>query len=118
MKLVISDRALHDIELCIEWSAAQFGVPAARRYEELISTAIEDLVDYPNLEGAQGHAELLPVKLYHLRYSRKKAVVDGLIVKSPRHFIACRVQSDEVLEVLRLLHDRKDIETRLLDSDP
>ncbi|HSJ05033.1 MAG: type II toxin-antitoxin system RelE/ParE family toxin [Verrucomicrobium sp.] len=116
MKLLLSDRALIDVQLCLDWSATVFGVDAARRYAELINVAIEDLVANPNPAEAEGHPELFPIKLYHLRHSRKRAPVEGLIVKSPRHFIAYRVLEDDALEVLRILHDSMNIEEHLLEE--
>ena len=53
------------------------------------------------------------VQAYHIRHCRKNAPVGGLIVKNPRHFIVYRTTASGGIELLRVLHDRMDIESNL-----
>ena len=116
IKLTISERALEDIEECLIWSAANFGRAAALRYRELLAVALSELADDPGLLGSRVHAGLQAgVRLYHLAHSRRRAPVEGLVVKRPRHFIVYRVAEGDSLEVLRVLDDRMDLEHQLLD---
>lgn len=117
MKIATTFRASRDIEECLLWSASNFGIPAARRYRKLLAVAIGEIANDPQLPGSKTWDDLQPgVRLYHLVHSRKRAPVDGLIVKRPRHFIAYRVSKGDTLEVLRVLHERMNIEHQDMDG--
>lgn len=114
MRLSYSARAQRDIENCLLWSALRFGRPAALRYRALIAKAIKEIVDDPLLTGSTDVRGLQSgIRLYHLRHSRRRAVVDGLIVKRPRHFIAYRVSDAGRIQVLRVLHDSMSLDENL-----
>jgi toxin ParE1/3/4 len=114
MNLIRTARAVDDIESCLLWSAENFGIPAAHRYRVLLEVALLAIMEDPELpgsklaEGFDGN-----VRLYHLRLSRKAAPVGGLIVKNPRHFIVYRATEDGAIELLRVLHERMDFDTRM-----
>ena len=92
----------------MDWSADQFGPPAADRYEVLIGQALIDLSDDPFRAGAKQRPELPKgFYIYHLASSRDR-VAAGNRVKTPRHFLLYRVVSVSV-EVLRILHDSRDL---------
>ncbi len=50
--------------------------------------------------------------IHHLRHNRKRAAVNGLVVKNPRHFVIY-LEEPEAVRILRLLHDCMDIEARI-----
>ena len=117
MKIAISSMALEDIEECLIWSASNFGRAAAKRYRQLLAVALSELAENPSIPGSRIQASLQPdIRLYHLSHSRKRAPVEGLVVKRPRHFIVYRVAGEETLEVLRVLDDRMDLESQALDA--
>ena len=106
--------ALRDLEDCLVWSAANFGNAAARRYQMLIATALHEIATDPALRGSRRIDEFPPgIRLYHLSHSRKRAVLDGLVVKRPRHFVVYHVLPSGMVEILRVLHDSMDIAQHL-----
>jgi toxin ParE1/3/4 len=114
MKIIRTDKALEDIESCLFWSAENFGLPAAHRYRELLEVALLAILANPELPGAK-RIEGFDNKVwaYHLKHSRKAAPVNGLIVKSPRHFIVYRAKCPGCIELLRVLHDCMDFDSNL-----
>jgi len=50
------------------------------------------------------------MRIFHLRRCRKKAALNGLVVKEPRHFVLYRIKEPGGIEILRLLHDEMDID--------
>ncbi len=91
----------------------QFGHAAALRYETLIDQAIADLADDPARRAAKERPDLLPgVWLYHLASSRAHVPSDQA-VKSPRHFVMFRHLQPGVIEIIRILHDSRDLARHL-----
>ena len=114
MKFRIAERAQGDIEACLEWSLSEFGQAAFERYGRLIQAAVLDVAHDPARHGSR-EIEVFsggPYRLYHLRHSRASVGPESM-VKTPRHFLAFRVVSGETVEIVRLLHDSMDIESRL-----
>jgi toxin ParE1/3/4 len=96
------------------WSEEEFGMEAALRYDELIHRALDDIGEDPNRPGSKPHpAASDGTRVYHLSFSRKR--IRGQRVKNPRHFLMYR-QSEQTIEVLRLLHDSRDPATHLPPS--
>ncbi len=76
-------------------------------------TSVREIGKVPDLIGARRFEEFRPSAwIYHLRHSRKRAAVDGVVVKSPRHFVIY-LEEPEAVQILRLLHDSMDIEAQL-----
>ena len=117
MKLRITARALVDIELCLFWSAENFGIPAAHRYRVLLEVALLAIQKDPALPGSKPIKGFDgKVRAYHLRNSRREAQVGGFIVKNPRHLlIFCCTESGSI-ELLRVLHDHMDVESQMNDD--
>jgi len=104
---------------CLRWSYEQFGAVAAQRYRVLIQVAIMAILKDPQCSGSKAFpGKVDHVRLYHLRHSRNQAPVDGLIVKTLRHFLVYRHTdsklADSRLELLRLLHEKMDFETQVI----
>lgn len=110
MKIVISDRAKLDITQALLWSIENFGEEAMNRYKALIAQALSEIEESPNLQGSRSFEH--DILLYHLRFSKKRAMVDRQYVKKPRHFVVYRAES-KCVEVLRILHDGMDISDQL-----
>ena len=112
----LSPQAEADLDECLEWSEEQFGHGAARRYAELVIQALRDLGSDPARPGAKQRPELPQgVYTYHLSSSRER-VIAGHRVKTPRHFLLYRVAAGRA-EVLRILHDSRDLGLHLPASD-
>jgi len=102
----ITDTALADITDILRHSQVQFGTTARLRYQELIRTAIEDLATVPNRIGSSLRDEITPgLRSFHLCHSRKRAATSNDMVQRPRHVMFYRLADDQVIEVVRLLHD-------------
>lgn len=98
MKYKISKEALNDLERIWLYTIENWSVEQADRYFSLIFNEIEFLAKRPD-SGKD---------FSHIRkgYFRSK-------VKS--HFIFYKINKKEILEIIRILHQSMDIETRLND---
>jgi toxin ParE1/3/4 len=104
----LSPEAQEDITEILVWSHEHFGASALERYEELIIQALRDLESDPRRPGTRERSDLLPgLRSYHLASSRDR--VAGHRVKEPRHFILYRQPSDGILDIVRILHDSRDL---------
>lgn len=54
----LSRHAQSDIESLLEWSHANFGESARRRYQTLIAAALRDIAADPRQAGCQARPEL------------------------------------------------------------
>ncbi len=92
----------------------QFGTTARQRYQDLILTALEDIANTPNRIGSSFRDEIAPgLKSFHLYHSRKRAATSKGLVQRPRHIIFYRLADDQVIEIVRLLHDALEVRLHL-----
>jgi toxin ParE1/3/4 len=93
-------------------SSQEFGEAASVRYRALILQALSDIANDPQRPGSQARPDLLleGARAYHLSFSRRAAGPPR--VKKPRHFLVYRA-SEEAIEVVRLLHDARDLERHI-----
>jgi len=109
----IAAPAFHDISDIWIWTVERFGHAAALRYEMLIDQAIADLAANPARPAAKERPDLMPgIWVYHLASSRTH-VPEDQVVKSPRHFVMFRHLQPGVIEILRILHDSRDLARHL-----
>lgn len=106
----ISKAAEADIEAILDHSLNTFGEDAALRYENLLKMSINALRKDINQPGAS--PTLRGLNKFHISMCKKEAQVDGVMVVSPRHIVFFRV-SNEILEVVRVLHDSMDFERHI-----
>lgn len=103
-------RLTHQAELDVldiaKWTAEQFGALQADQYLETISQALEALTNGPETAGVKNRNELAPgiCTLHIARYGRKAS-----------HFVVFRVSEEQVLDILRILHDRMDLSRHIPD---
>ena len=110
----ISNAARADIVDILRLSQTQFGDQARQRYQVLILTALQAIAGTPFRIGSQHRDELAQgLCSYHLIYSRQQAKQPHGTVKSPRHVVFYRVANDDVIEVIRLLHDAMEVQLHL-----
>jgi toxin ParE1/3/4 len=110
----ISDAARADIVDILRHSETQFGGQARQCYQALILAALQAIANTPYRIGSYERNELeTGLRSYHLIYSRQKAKQTHGMVKSPRHVVFYRVANDEVIEVVRLLHDAMEVKLHL-----
>ncbi|MEO4017144.1 type II toxin-antitoxin system RelE/ParE family toxin [Pseudomonas rossensis] len=110
----ISNAARADIVDILRLSQTQFGDQARQRHQALILAALQAIAGTPYRIGSQDRDELAPgLRSYHLIYSRQQAKHPHGTVKNPRHIVFYRVANDDVIEVVRLLHDAMEVQLHL-----
>lgn len=111
--IVLSGLANTDLEEILAWSDREFGQAAAQRYEALLFQTFRDIAQDPARLGSHQHAEVSEdVRFYHLRFSRR--VRDGEVaVREPRHFVVYFIARRGVIEIIRILHDSRDVARHL-----
>ncbi len=112
-KYRLSAAAESDVSIILRKSLKDFGNDAARRYIQLLFLAFQEIAKKTIPEGSREFES--GIYLYHLRHSAKRAGINGITVRRPRHFVAFRDSSGTV-EILRVLHDAMDIEIHLSDK--
>ena len=95
---IISEKALEDINTIWIYTAENWSVEQADRYYNLIIDEIEYIVD--NLDMARDFGKIR--KSY--RYSKVKS-----------HLIFFKKDKANEIEIVRILHERMDIENRLAE---
>jgi len=117
LRLVLAPRARADIREALFWSNERFGGRAAIRYRELIRQALHDIADDPERPGSRPRSDLgRGVRTYHLFFSRGRVRRGAGTVKAPRHLVVHRRRGERVIDVVRVLHDARDLERHLPDG--
>jgi toxin ParE1/3/4 len=103
--------ARRDIAAILKRSEREFGKDAALRYEALLAQALRDIATDPERPGSRERPELAKgSRAYHLFFSRDRARTDLGVVHNPRHFLIYRRNdSKTVIEILRVIHDSRDL---------
>jgi len=111
--LRLTPPARRDIAAILKRSRKEFGLAARERYEALMVRALEDISHDPERPGTKKRSDIAfyGCRTYHLSFSRTH--VAGVGVKEPRHFLIYRHRRDLVIEVLRVLHDARDLARHL-----
>jgi toxin ParE1/3/4 len=109
-QLRIAHTARREIIQILRRSRREFGSDASLRYDALIQQALADVREDPMRPETRPRSDLAPdYRTYHLASSRKRARISAGVVRRPRHFLLYRVR-DQVVEVLRVLHDARDLD--------
>jgi toxin ParE1/3/4 len=121
-RLVLAPSARSDIHAALIWSRERFGERAAERYRDLIEQALRDIVADPERPGSSERPDLARgVRAYHLMFSRDRARGPSGVVRRPRHFLVYRRRDENVIDVVRVLHDARELDRHMPDeyrSDP
>jgi len=99
----LADAAEKDFREIIRWTLQQFGVAQAASYAKILSAALTSLTEGPDVRGARPREEI-GKGIFTLHVARKGA--------RGRHFIVFRAgrgKDQQIIEVLRLLHDSMDL---------
>jgi toxin ParE1/3/4 len=117
-RLVLAPSARADIQEALHWSHEKFGEQATGRYRDLIKQALRDIVADPERPGSAVRSDLARgVRTYHLFFSRERARGSWGIVKRPRHFLVYRRRGEDIVDILRVIHDARDLERHLPEQD-
>jgi toxin ParE1/3/4 len=108
----LATAAENDLRQILAWTSANFGEAQARIYAETLSVALEALVDGPAILGAEKRPDIgRGISTLHVaRHGRKG-----------RHFVMFRVgrhQDQDVIDVLRVLHDTMDLQRHMPPESP
>lgn len=114
LRIVLSPAARRDIREALQWSRTRFGERAAFRYHSLLRQAIHDIAADPDRPGSRERPDLSSgLRTYHLFFSRGRVGGAAVIVRKPRHLVVYRRRGDTVIDVLRVLHDARELERNL-----
>ena len=98
-----------DFANIIKWTAENFGARQSRIYRDILLQAIGELADGPDIAGSNKRDEILPgLRTFHVARRGRHA----------RHFLMYRVAAGNIIEIVRILHDRMELARHLPpDSD-
>lgn len=114
LRIVLAPSAQRDILEALIWSHDRFGVRAATRYRELLKQALRDIAADPERPGSREMRNLARgVRTYHLSFSRDRVRNQFGMVRNPRHFLVYRRRGKTVIDVVRVLHDARDLDRHL-----
>ncbi|TAL84390.1 MAG: type II toxin-antitoxin system RelE/ParE family toxin [Candidimonas sp.] len=103
----LSASAEADYRQILLWTVENFGVLQARVYAETLMSNLKELSGGPEIIGVKGRPEIgSEIRTLHVARNGRKG----------RHFIMFRVDSipgQNVIDVLRILHDSMDLERHL-----
>ena len=108
----VAGAARRDVREVVQWTIANFRRAAAVRYRALIEQAINDVAAKPQhissriVPGRGGE-----LRTYHLFWNRDR--VSGPRVQQPRHILLYRIEPNGI-EILRILHEARDLDFHLL----
>jgi toxin ParE1/3/4 len=95
----VAETAEADFREIIRWTHERFGENQARAYGDTITEALSALSAGPSLAGVRARDDIAPgILLLHIARGGRKG----------RHFLmfrAARHGSEDIVEVLRILHD-------------
>ena len=95
-KYRISEKAVKDLEIIWEYTYENWSVNQADRYYKLIISEIEFIATYNTCGKSMDHI---------------KEGYRATIVKS--HLIFYRIHTDNIIEIIRILHPRMDVENEI-----
>jgi toxin ParE1/3/4 len=103
--------AQEDYQDILQWTVDKFGLDQARTYADTLSIALEDLCAGPEMLGVTPRIEI-GTNIFTLHVARKG--------RKGRHFVMFQTAQsppDNVIDVLRILHDSMDLQRHLLVDD-
>lgn len=98
--LRLSAQAEQDIVDILAWTAVHFNEQQASTYSDTLTLALEALIEGPDALGVKSRNDIAPgVMTLHVARSGRKG----------RHFVVFRAGGNNVIDVLRVLHDSMDL---------
>lgn len=100
----LSAAAEADYRQILRWTVENFGSAQAQSYADTLSSALKALSAGPSIIGVKERPEVgNNIGTLHVARNGRKG----------RHLVMFRIQGNEVIDVLRLLHDSMDLERHL-----
>jgi toxin ParE1/3/4 len=101
----LSGPAQADISQILARSAAVWGLEGRRRYSSLLAAAFRQAANDPKGATSRDQSHLLPgLRSIHLRHVKGEET--DAKVNHPVHMIFYRTISPELVEIIRILHER------------
>ena len=101
----IAEPAKADIVAILRTSEERRGKRARVRYRALLTAAMRRVAADPNEPSTADRAKLMPgIRSFHIRHSRDESRETP--VANPAHVIFYRVVQPDLVEIVRVLHDR------------
>lgn len=103
----VSALAQADIRGILTTSAGRWGTLGRRRYAAALAAAMRAVAADPEGPTTRSRSDVMPgVRSFHLRHVRART--HEAKVGSPVHLIYYRVVSRDLVEIVRVLHERMD----------
>lgn len=103
----LSRLAQADLARILATSARRWGVEGRRRYAAVLAAAMRKAAADPEGPTSRARAELAPgLRSLHIQYSR--AADPDAKVRRPAHILYYRATAPELIEIIRVLHERMD----------
>lgn len=100
----LSALAEDDVRQLLSMSLERWGTDGQQRYARLLATAFMAIARNPAGPSTRDRAALVPgLRSFHLRSSREKSGVTA-----PVHLVYFRIAKRDVVEIVRVLHERMD----------
>ena len=100
-----------DFANIVKWTAEKFGARQSRIYRDTLVRAIRELADGPDLTGSKARDEILPgLRTLHVARRGRRG----------SHILMYRAAPQSTIEIVRILHDRMDLQRQAqfpLDKD-
>ena len=97
--------AREDIDQILATSAARWGTKARRRYAALLASALRHVATNPDGPLTKDRAAIAPgIRSFHIRHASADSAETK--VRAPVHILYFRSVSPELVEIVRVLHER------------
>jgi toxin ParE1/3/4 len=101
----LSRLAEADLARILATSEERWGMDGRRRYAAIIAAAMRKVAADPKGPATRGRAELLTgIRSFHVRYARSHD--PEAKVRRPVHVLYYRAVAPDLVEIVRVLHDR------------
>ncbi|CAI8956132.1 type II toxin-antitoxin system RelE/ParE family toxin [Pseudomonas soli] len=108
----ISPQAYTDIADTLRFTEVRLGEALRSQYQDLLLRTFSSLAEEPTHINSRLRDELSPgLRSLHLSFNVLQMTDDRMI--SPRHIVFYRTGADQVVEILRVLHDAMEIAQHL-----
>ena len=112
----LSRPAQADLAQILTTSETRWGIEASRRYSALLSAAILRVADDPGDPVTRDRSDLSPgIRSLHLRYVHDSDLASR--VKAPVHVLYYRSVRPDLVEIVRVLHERMDPDRHFSESE-
>ena len=111
----LSRPAQTDLANIFATGTKQWGAEAERRYAATLASAMRQVAAEPEGRVTRGRDELLAgIRSFHLRHARVDDPVSR--VRRPVHVLYYRAVGPELIEIVRVLHERMEPARQIADN--